>query len=349
MTWSHIRRFDERSIRYFIVTCEEKSVNAAAERLRIAPSAIRRKLKELEGNLGVELLFRDAHGVEPTSLGRIMFEYFSERFVQDDNMIAQLLERSRMKCGRIRVAIGEGFAADFLSSALPVYRRRHPDIRLDIQVLDTDQIVHALEGNEADIGLTFNPPPVQQARLALERVSRFACFVPQSWDHVRGSEISIEKLADQPCGLLSRTFSARRLIDDAERVTGVRLNVVLETNSLFVLRQFVSGGNGISIMPDFTMQLDTTRGDMRALLVVDPALKDVPVRAYLSEFSKDDPPTLELLRIMKAQMSLFRGDSRSSAKVVPRRPRKRLAGKRASDSGLSRQKDLARIHNTKRI
>jgi DNA-binding transcriptional LysR family regulator len=305
MTWSHIRRLDERSIRYFIVTCEEKSVNAAAERLRIATSAIRRKLKELEDSLGVALLSRSAHGVEPTTLGRVMQKYFSERFSQDEAMIAQLLERSRLKHGAIKIGIGEGFVTDFLSSALPAYRSRYPDILFDIQVMDTDQIVHALESNDVDVGLAFNPPPVQRARVAVERLSRFSCFAPQSSDQPNGSEISIEQLAGRPCGLISRNFSARRLIDDAERAAGVRLHVVLETNSLYALRRFVTEGLGISIMPDFTMEFDVARGEMRRMAVVDRSLNDIPVRAFVSDFSKDDPPTVELLRIMQTRMALF--------------------------------------------
>jgi DNA-binding transcriptional LysR family regulator len=318
MTWSHIRRLDERSIRYFIVACEEKSVNAAAERLRIAPSAIRRKLRELEDSLGVALLSRSAHGVEPTTLGRVMQKYFSDRFSQDEAMIVQLLERSRLKHGTIKIGLGEGFAADFLSNALPAYRSRYPDILFDIQVMDTDQIVHALEANGVDVGVAFNPPPVQRARIAIERLSGFSCFVPQSWDNLNETEISIEQLAGQPCGLISRNFSLRRLIDDAERAAGVRLHVALETNSLYALRRFVTQALGISIMPDFTMEFDVARGDMRRLAVVDSSLNDIPVRAFVSDLSKDDPPTVELLRIMQTRMALFCGRAGSQAQLPPR-------------------------------
>jgi DNA-binding transcriptional LysR family regulator len=306
MTWSHIRRLDERSIRYFLVACKEKSVKAAAERLRIAPSAVRRKLAELEGNLGVALLSRSAHGVEPTALGRMMMEYFSKRFSQDEAMIVQVLERSRLKRGQIKIGIGEAFTADFMSSALPAYRIQHPDIRFDIRVMNTEEIAHALETNDIDVGLAFNPPPVQRAQIAVERNSRFSCFVPRSWDNRSETEISIEQLGGQPCGLLSRNFSARRLIDDAERAAGVRLHVAMETNSLYALRRFVSEGLGVTILPDFAMELDVARGEVRHLAVVNSSLNGIAVRALVSEFGRDDPATVKLLQIMRTEMTLFR-------------------------------------------
>jgi DNA-binding transcriptional LysR family regulator len=317
MTWSHIRQLDERSIRYFLVACREKSVNAAAERLRIAPSAVRRKLKELESNLGVALLSRSAHGVEPTALGRVVLEYFSKRFSQDEAMIVQVLERSRLKHGQIKIGIGEAFAADFLSTALPTYRSQHPDIRFDVRVMNTEEIVHALETNDIDVGLAFNPPPVQHVRIAVECNSGFSCFVPRSWDHRNETETSIEQLTGKPCGLLSRGFSARRLIDDAERTAGVRLNVVMETNSLYALRRFVSEGLGVTILPDFAMEFDVARGEVRHLAVVDPSLNGIAVRALVSEFSADDPATVKLLQIMLEEMTLFRNRASMDGNLLP--------------------------------
>jgi hypothetical protein len=44
---------------------------------------------------------------------------------------------------------------------------------------------------------------------------------------------------------------------------------------------------------------------MRRMAVVDRSLNDIPVRAFVSDFSKDDPPTVELLRIMQTRMALF--------------------------------------------
>jgi DNA-binding transcriptional LysR family regulator len=107
------------------------------------------------------------------------------------------------------------------------------------------------------------------------------------------------------------------LIDDAERTAGVRLNVVMETNSLYALRRFVSEGLGVTILPDFAMEFDVARGEVRHLAVVDSSLNGIAVRALVSEFSADDPATVKLLQIMLEEMTLFRNRANIDANLPP--------------------------------
>jgi DNA-binding transcriptional LysR family regulator len=59
-------RFDLTTIKLFLSTVEQGSIAGAAETNAIAPSAVSRRISDLEGRLGTTLLFRQTKGVTPT-------------------------------------------------------------------------------------------------------------------------------------------------------------------------------------------------------------------------------------------------------------------------------------------
>ena len=318
MSWTHLRQLDERAIRYFTVVCEEHSVRAAAERLRIAPSAISRKLKELETDLDIQLLSRTNKGFVPTTLGTVLLDYLVQRHTEDAAIVTKLLELSRLRRGEIRIGLGEAFLADFVTSALSRCVLRQPELRFDLLVRNTEQIVHSIEHDDIEIGIAFNPPPTQNATVAFERRSPIVCAFPAAWSQFGEAPVTLAQLDGLPCALLSREFSLRRLIDDAERAAGTRLRVLVETNSLYALKQFVGAGLGMALLPDFAMRPEIRGGGVRQTPVLAPGFDQACVRALVSRSGKDHAPTRELLAIMLEAMEIAHldpGDSIAPAGV----------------------------------
>src|ERR1039458_2327328 len=64
-------RVELRQLRYFIAVAEALSFTRAGQKLRIAQPALSRQIRQLEEEIGVQLLLRDRRRVELTDAGRV--------------------------------------------------------------------------------------------------------------------------------------------------------------------------------------------------------------------------------------------------------------------------------------
>ena len=73
-----MRSFDPVSLRLFVAVCEEGNIAAAAQREAIAPSAISKRLAQMESEAGVRLFERGRRGVTVTAAGEALWRYARE-------------------------------------------------------------------------------------------------------------------------------------------------------------------------------------------------------------------------------------------------------------------------------
>ncbi len=120
------------SLRDFIVVAERGSLRAAARHLHVAQPAITRSIQDLEKELGAVLFERRANGVTLTSLGQVFLR--RSRAIRSELQRAQdELDQLRGQThGRLRVALSGVPHMALLPDALGAFRRRYPQVRLDV-------------------------------------------------------------------------------------------------------------------------------------------------------------------------------------------------------------------------
>jgi DNA-binding transcriptional LysR family regulator len=146
-----------RHLRYFVAVGEEQHYGRAAERLGIAQPALSRQIQDLEKELGFALFDRLPRGVKLSAAG--------ELYLSDARRI--LLEVAEAKLRAERVAFGKagmlrvGFV-ELLSwhgvvpDSFRRFRRRQPDVELDLQPLRSVDQIEAVRSGRLDAGFIFN-------------------------------------------------------------------------------------------------------------------------------------------------------------------------------------------------
>ncbi len=120
----------------FVETAERASFSAAARALKLTPSALSKLVARLEARLGVRLLQRTTRRVTLTPEGDVFFRR-AQRIVADirdaENETASFRQRPR---GLLRINVGNSFGIQQLAPALPEFLARHPELKVEMSLID---------------------------------------------------------------------------------------------------------------------------------------------------------------------------------------------------------------------
>lgn len=142
---------DLRQLRAFVAVARERNFTRAAEQLHMAQPPLSRQIRQLEDELGVQLLLR-SRPVRLTDAGRL----FHEEALQILGRVEQVKESARRMAHAERRVVTLGFVASTLYGGLPHVVRRlrqqRPDV--DVRLLEMMSVhqVEALQTGRIDIG-----------------------------------------------------------------------------------------------------------------------------------------------------------------------------------------------------
>jgi DNA-binding transcriptional LysR family regulator len=133
------------------------SVRQAAERLNMTPSALLRRIQDVEHDLGAPLFERHSLGVRLTAAGELFIRWIRTQSAELQRVYSQIEELGGLQRGDIRIACSQAVARSFLLQQVVDFRARHPNVKFRIVVTDHISAVRQLTEYEIDLALIFRP------------------------------------------------------------------------------------------------------------------------------------------------------------------------------------------------
>lgn len=146
-------RYSLTSLEVFVATAEERNLTRAAARCHLAPSAVSKRISELEAQVGAPLLIRYVRGVGLTPAGQSMLHHARQVLQAMQKMENELTEYAQGIKGHVRVQAVTSALSQFLPRDFVRFMHQYPLIKLDIEERVGDAIVHALADGRTDVGL----------------------------------------------------------------------------------------------------------------------------------------------------------------------------------------------------
>jgi DNA-binding transcriptional LysR family regulator len=146
---------DLRGLRYFVAVADERHVGRAAARLHMTQPPLSRAMRQLEADLGTQLLERTSTGVVLTAAGETLYTEARALLEQAE----RLTGRVRVAAGRPRITIGSlADTAELVGTRLVgPFRRAHPHVSVGVHEFDLTDPTAGLRSGVVDVALTRMP------------------------------------------------------------------------------------------------------------------------------------------------------------------------------------------------
>lgn len=147
-----------RVLRYFLAVCKEESITNAAKSLHLSQPTLSKQIRDMERQLGKELMIRGSRKVTLTQEGVLL----KERAKAILDLVDRTEEEIRnldegVILGDLFISGGESRAVRMLMRAARRIREKHPGLRIHFNSGDTVNTLTDLSAGNAEFGLQFGP------------------------------------------------------------------------------------------------------------------------------------------------------------------------------------------------
>jgi len=248
-----------RHLRYFVAVAEELSFTRAAERLGISQPPLSAQIRQLEEELGSQLLYRRSRGVELTSAGKLLFEEARLILKQVETTKTSVRRRARAETGRLLLgAAGGTYFHPLIPEIIREYGKRFPDIVLTPQASSTSLLIARLRTGNIDIAF-LRPPIADTTDLVLEPlVSEDSVVVLPKSHKLAGMEsLPLAALSKDIFLMYPRTLNPDNYDAVIAACQSAGFNPALgqEAPQIISVIPLVAAGLGVSIVPRSTTRL----------------------------------------------------------------------------------------------
>ena len=257
----------------FIALANEGHFGRAAEVCGVTQPTLSSAIKQLEDQLGVQLVFRGSRFQGLTPEGRRVLDR-ARRIVGDTRALRDEMRALRRGLtGTLRIGV--------IPTALPMvadlttpFTRRHPDVRVSILSRTSAEILTGIERLELDAGVTYldNEPLGRVTQVPLySEFYRLVCA--PALPLAQAGRASWADLAGLPLCLLTGDMQNRRIVNQHLAEAGIAAAPVIESNSTIALLAHVMTGDWCSILPKKLADMFVQTGRLAAVPIIGPEVE----------------------------------------------------------------------------
>ena len=243
---------DIRVLRYFLVVAREESFSRAAEALYMSQPTLSRQIREMEEELGVQLLVRTNRSVRLTQEGMRLRRRAQEIVDLMDKTKGEFTHRSEEVSGDIFIGCGETQVMRQIAKVMIPLQREHPGIHFHLYSANADEVTEKLDRGLLDFGLMIEPFNMKQYEsIPLPDEDTFGFLLRQDHPLAQKEELTIEDLGHEPLLIPSQGSAvSMNLPTVIFGLEPARANIVCHYNLLFNAAIMVEEGMGIALCLD---------------------------------------------------------------------------------------------------
>jgi LysR family hydrogen peroxide-inducible transcriptional activator len=257
-----------RQLRYLGALAEHRHFGRAADACAVTQPALSMQIRDLEKELGVELVERRQGDVALTSLGVEVAQRAERVVASARDLVDFARHRARVLTGRLQLGVIPTLAPYMLPKILPVLQRLYPDLRIELRETQTKALLDELSRGTLDAVILALPASEAEIETLPLFDDQFVLAVPASDARPATARVRADAIDQQQLILLEEGHCMR---DQALSFCGTsRGNSGLGATSLATVMQMVANGYGVTLLPRVAVDVEVRDERVKLLRFAEP-------------------------------------------------------------------------------
>lgn len=245
-----------RHLRYFLAVVEEGSLTIAAERrLHTSQPSLSRQIRDLEYEVGAELLSRSVRGVALTAAGKAFLDHARLALMQVDAAVEAARKAAQPAKKSFAIGFQTGQEMHWLPQAMHVLRDELQNIEVKVSSDYSPDLAEALARGRLDLAFLRVEPGYD---LAYRVIDREPLIVLMPSDHRLTARQAIhprELVGEIFIGGSNKAAVLRAVTEDYLRRSGVDIKLDHGVDNLAMAMSLVASTRGLALMPAYARNL----------------------------------------------------------------------------------------------
>jgi LysR family transcriptional regulator, hydrogen peroxide-inducible genes activator len=294
-----------RQLRYFDALARMKHFGMAADQCAVTQPALSMQIKELERELGVELVERRGNTIAVTLAGQEIAARAEAILNQVRELSDYAHQHQGLLTGSLRLGIIPSVAPYLLPAILTEVAKHYPSLDLQIRETQTGALVEELVRGDLDAALLALPIQQPQVETLALFDDRFLIAVQSQAAQGWASSDLRTRIGQERLLLLEEGHCLRDQALQFCHIANMQARKALGAASLTTIMQMVAAGHGITLLPELCAQAEVDR--QRVALIEFP--EDAPMRTVGLAWRRTSPRKGDFLALGNLIKSIKRPDA----------------------------------------
>ena len=245
-----------RHLRYFIAVAEEGSLTlAAGKRLHTAQPSLSRQIRDLEYEVGVQLMSRSVRGIELTAAGRAFLDHARLALMQVDAAVEAARKAAQPARKTFAIGFQTGHEMNWLPRAMHVLRGELPNIQVTVSSDYSPDLAEALARGRLDLAFLRVEPGYD---LEYHVVDREPLIVLMPSDHRLTAREAVRPqdfMGEIFIGGSNKAHVLRAVTEDYLRRSGLDIKLNHGVDNMAMAMSLVASTRGLALMPAYAKNL----------------------------------------------------------------------------------------------
>lgn len=240
-----------RTLRALVEVVRQGGFTQAANVIHATQPTISKAVRQLEDELGMPLLDRQAQPPRLTAAGEIVYRRALTMLAERDDLHAELDDLKGLKRGVLRLGLPPLGSSSLFAPMFARFRSRYPRIEISLVEHGSRRLEEMVMAGDIELAASLQPVPdnVDWQPVAREPL---VALMPSDHPLARAQSVQLHDLRESPFVLFETGFALNRIIQDACHRAGFSPAIAARSGQIDFIVALVAAGLGVAFLPRIT-------------------------------------------------------------------------------------------------